>query len=547
MSKPTLAIYGIQDRADRGYPWYVHDHALALMQDGKVEKHIQLERISRKKRDNSLHKQLFSILKKEKLLKTDFDLVFVDNVVGRSFITTGGEIRFEAPLNNTLASGLEKGRAWWLDHEVEAYCLNHELAHVFSNLPFCGELMENSLLIHFDGGASRSNFSAWTWKDGKINYLESHWDLKYLSSLYNANALSFEIIGADIRDQNAVPGKLMGYASYGDHSQELENWLIKNNYFENIWGSKKIFFAKLKSDFGIEIKHFDQKETVLMDIAATFQHIFQRETVKKIVDLQEQTQTDYLYYSGGSALNIPVNSAILASRSFRDLFIPPCTDDSGLALGAAAFFEWQKHGTVKKNSPYLNNWGVEQYKASYTMDDIRQVAHLLQQGSVLGVCNEQAEVGPRALGNRSILSLANSKKLADRVSMDIKGREWYRPVAPIMLDKNLTYFTGKQNVHHLAKHMLLNFEILPEHRKELAGATHVDGTSRVQVLSAKDDNPFMFDLLSYLDRNNGIKALINTSFNKRGEPIVHTEEDAIRSAKNIGLDALVLNGRLEYW
>ena len=170
--KPTLAIYGIQDRHNSEYPLYVHDHNMALMQGGKVLNFIQQERISRRKRDNSLHIHLKEILKEKKLLGSEYDLVFVDNVVGRSFVTQDGEARFEAPLNEQLSTDIEKGKCWWFGEERNAWVLNHELAHMFSCLPFFGPFKENSLLVHFDGGASLSNFSAAFYKNGMINWLE---------------------------------------------------------------------------------------------------------------------------------------------------------------------------------------------------------------------------------------------------------------------------------------------------------------------------------------------------------------------------------------
>ena len=191
----------------------------------------------------------------------------------------------------------------------------------------------------------------------------------------------------------------------------------------------------------------------------------------------------------------------------------------------------------------MNNWGITDYKVDYTGETIKQLAETLLQNKVIGICNEYGEAGPRALGNRSILALANSKKLAKEISMERKGREWYRPLAPVALEKNTKYFTGQEQIHPLSKFMLLDFEVLPEKQQELAGAIHADGTARFQTIFEREENPFLFDLLTYLDENNGIKALINTSFNAVGEPIVHTVEDAQKSAEKMKLDGLVLNGK----
>ena len=542
-NKPTLAIYGIQDRFDYEHPFYVHDHNLALMQDGKVEWFLQQERISRRKRDNSLHIHLKSILKEKKLLGKDYDLVFIDNVVGRTFLLQNGEVRFEAPLNQKLATDLEKAKCWWFGEEKEAWVLNHELAHMFSCLPFYGNLQNNSLLVHFDGGASLSNFSAAVYKNGQFEWLEYHWDLKPYSTLFNANALVFAIIGAKLPEQNAVPGKFMGFSGLGNYRPELGDWLKSNNFFQDIWGKTSVFFEAAKNDWGVGLKSFNQKDPFVQDVAATLQELFSQEIVKKLQDLQEKTGAENLYYTGGSALNIVANTRIVNSGMFRQVFIPPCTEDSGLALGAAAFAEWKKHGKVEVNSAYLNNWGIESYKADFSEETINEVAEKLATKKLIGICNNFGEAGPRALGNRSILAFAGSKELSRKLSIEKKGREWYRPLAPVALEDNVKYFTGQSAIHPLSKFMLLDFAILPEKQQEITGASHADGTARFQSISKESDNPFLFALLKRLDEKYSIKALINTSFNAGGEPIVHSEEDALQSAKKMQLDGVVLNGK----
>ncbi len=544
--KPTLAVYGIQDRIKSTQPYFVHDHAIALMHKGRVLKALTLERHTRIKHDNSLHERIYELLKSEGLLsRLDYDLVFADNVVGRAFISSCGRFRFEGPLTDIPAAGLEKGKCWWLDRETKAYALNHELAHIATNLPFYGSFKENSLLVHFDGGASVSNFSAWHFKDGRIVPIEAHWRLKWLTSMFNANALVFGIIGAKFIDQNSVPGKMMGLAGYGSYTPKIEKWLRENNFFADIWDKKSVFFEKAKRDFGWDKTHLHTADPFLQDIVATMHHVFVWEVQPYLTTLQEKIKADYLYYSGGSALNIVTNTVLYESGIFKDIFIPPSCEDSGLALGAAAFVELQKHGKVEKHSPFLLNWGIENYKADYSPDEIETVAGMLADKKVIGVCNGYAEAGPRALGNRSILALADSKSLARKVSMEHKKREWYRPVAPVMLLKNTKYFTGKSDIPHLSRYMLLDFAILKDKAAEIEGAVHVDGTARIQTIFDRSENSYLYDLLTLLDEKSGVKALINTSFNVRGGPIVHTCDDAVRSARNMGLDGVVLNGKLK--
>ncbi len=545
--KKTLAVYGIQDIKNTPYPIFCHDHGLVVMNEGKIEYFLQLERKTRIKYDNKLHVLLTELLREKKYSRYDlFDLVSVDNVIGRAFITQDGKIRLEAPLVANLKNYYENAYCNWYGEKVNGYIVNHELTHIYSCVPFYGPFKENSLLIHFDGGASKSNFSAWLYRDNSLTLLQYDWELISISSLFNANALLFFIIGGNLKNQNSVPGKIMGLASYGTYKREIEDWLVTNNYFQNIWSKKTDFFQRLYDDWRIILHHFDTRHQFIQDIAATCQYIFQRELLHRITNIQTEVQADYLWLTGGSALNIKANSSIIEAEQFKNVYIPPCTNDTGLALGAGALFEEQKHGSIFfDRCPYLNNWGIETYQVSYNENDIAHVAELLRSEQIIGICNGYGEIGPRALGNRSIISIASSKSIAKKVSQGCKRREWYRPLAPIMLEHNVKYFTGLDYIHHLSKYMLLEFKIKPELQGELEGAVHVDGTARIQTLFDREFNPFMYDLLSYLDRTYNIKALINTSFNQSGEPLVHTIDDAKQTGRSMGLDALILNGAVE--
>lgn len=542
--RETLGLYAVQDRIDTEYPQMVHDHSFALMSNGTVTDFLQLERFTRVKRDNKLYVHLPALMKKSGLVDAEMDVVFVDNMVGRAMISANGQIRFEAPLAARLTKDWEKGRLWWFNRELDGYVLNHELAHVFSAVPFYGMFKENSLLVHFDGGASMSNFSAWIYKNEKIIPVEHHWELKHLTSLFNANALVFGIIGASIHDQNSVPGKLMGYAALGTYSEEIEFWLRANNWFRDIWSQRSVFFDRVKSDFNIDLKSFDQHNRFLQDVAATIHELFMRETLLKLDDLHTLSGCKTLYYTGGCALNIHANSSIVESRIFDHVYIPPCTDDSGLALGAAAFGEWKKGHPFKLHDAFLNRVAGNDPVEAVDESEVRRLAQLLGEGKVVGICNGKGEAGPRALGNRSLLALP-TKALSHKVSVIHKKREWYRPVAPIMLEKNAKYYTGQSSVHPLSRFMLIDLPIVADLQHEIAGVVHANGTARIQTLFNRTDNPLMWDLLMILDEHYGVKALINTSFNAQGEPIVHTADDARNAARLMQIDALLVDGKVE--
>ncbi len=543
--KYTIGIYGINDICNDNYPTISHDHGLSVIKNGTVLHNIELERITRHKHSNGMPNAVYGLLKEKKLFKKNIDFVFADNITGRSFINTRGDIRFEVNNSDILLNVPEKGRLWLFDKVIDAYAVNHELAHIGSCLPFYGNFKNNSLLVHYDGGASKSNLSAWHYVNNKLTNVYFGWEYKWLTSLYNANALVFSMVKALKPEQNSVPGKFMGLAPYGKYSYDIEKWLHENNFFENIWGKKTVFFNSAFERFGIKIKNFDNTNAFIQNCAATIQQIFVRESFNIFNNLRKTTGASSLYYSGGCALNILLNSKIVNSAIFDNVYIPPCCNDSGLALGAASFFNWHNNINIKTTNAYINNWNIENYNTTYKKQNIIDIANALINNKIIGICNDSAECGPRALGNRSLLLLAGNKKLAQKVSMHCKKREWYRPVAPIMLERNTKYFSGLSNINPLSRFMLLDFNIKPEHITEIEGAVHTDGTARVQTIFTRNDNKFMYDLLDYLDKYHGIKALINTSFNFKGEPIVHTTNDAINSAKILGIDAIVINGQLQ--
>jgi len=546
----TLAIYGIQDRNDFKYPGFTHDHNVCVMQNGKIIQYLHLERYTRRKYDNRLHIFIEELLAEKVLeLPDTFEVISVNSFAGRAFISQNGNVRIEPTSTQKVSTDLQAASAWfqhgkWEGKEIQAYEISHELAHVFSCLPFYGNLKDNSLLVHFDGGASLGNFSAFLYKSGRLGCLEYHWQMSHLSKFFNDNALTFAIIGAKPGEHCSVAGKLMGYAAMGKARTDIRNWLRDNGFFKDIWHDTSVFYHSAQQNFAWTGDLSNDKDPFLMDIAAAFQAEFQDEVVQKFIDLQKRTQTDFLYYAGGCALNIVTNSELIRRNIFKDIFIPPCCNDSGLSIGAAAFVQWKKGINIQVHSPYLNNINLPKNQLSYSQKDIAQTARRIMKGQVIGICNGEAEVGPRALGNRSLIVRPDSRKIAQKVSMQCKKREWYRPVAPIMLARNAHKVSG-QKVHHLAAYMLLDVEILAEYRTALAGVVHQNNTARIQMITHKNENPFMYDLLDYLDEKYDVLGLINTSFNQQGEPIVQLPEEARASAQAMSLDAVIINGKLK--
>ena len=550
MAKPTLAIYGIKDRNIFKYPAYVHDHNLCVMQDGEIVQYLQLERVTRRKYDNRLDLYVEDLIDKKIIdCPDDFDLVCVNDFVGNAFASKNGRLRFEADYQNRLDFRPIPAHGYWQysgweGKPVNSFLVQHEVAHICSTLPFYGDFQDNSLLVSLDGGSSLGNYSAFVYRDGKFTLIENNWtDLGFASKFFNDNSFTFKMLGAKPGEHCSVPGKLMGFASWGNYDSEIELWLKENQFFKDYWHKENAILESAKQRFGI-VAEFDTHDFFLQNCAATFQRIFENAVLQKLENLQYKYHCENLYYGGGCALNIVTNTKIVESGMFRNVYIAPCCNDSGLSIGAAALLERQKGNKIKIHSPYLN--GIKNEKLiikNVDNETIKQTADILLNGGIIGICNGNGEAGPRALGNRSLIALPNNKQISQKLSMTVKKREWYRPVAPIML-KNIAEKITVQNVNPLAKFMLSDFEIKHEFDKDLCGVIHANQTARIQTLESENDNPFMFALLTYLYENHGIMALINTSFNAQGEPIVHTKNDALQSAKRMNLDAVVINGKL---
>ncbi|MEL7063032.1 MAG: hypothetical protein AAFP00_04800, partial [Bacteroidota bacterium] len=305
-----IGIYGIQDRFFHHYPAYVHDHNLTIMESGKVEGYLHLERHSRRKYDNRLSQYIEELLLEGPYqVETDAHWVFVNSFVGNNFQSSQGRIRFELQDSPRMITSSQKGWGWlqhapWEGREIHAYLLSHELAHIGACLPFYGAFKENSLLVHFDGGASQSNFSAFLYREGRIHHLEHHWELSHLSKFYNDNAFTFRVLKAGPGTHTSVPGKLMGYAALGNYRPEMVKWLEEEDYFRMIWDNETYFLQRAQKKWGWKGSLDDQKDPFLLDLTATLQEIFIRGILKKLSQLQNIYRTDYLYYSGGCALNI---------------------------------------------------------------------------------------------------------------------------------------------------------------------------------------------------------------------------------------------------
>ena len=424
---------------------------------------------------------------------------------------------------------------------IPAWTICHEFAHIAACLPFVGEFKENSLLVHIDGGAYDSASSVWQYESGSPDYLHSSWDdLKDMANNFNSSPLMQAILGLKKEDHLSMPGKLMGYASYGMSSDKIHDWLIDNNWFLSYSGDPESLLKEINLNFNTDFSNFDQHEKLFMDIAATIQSSFEDSVVNYLSSWREKTGSENLYYSGGAGLNILTNRRIETECGFKSVFIPPCTSEGGLALGAAAWKEYLDNGKLCLHSPYLDTFRSPENKTPSISPE--NAAKLISEGKIIGVCLGGGEAGPRALCHRSILARPDNIELRRHVSEVIKKREWYRPLAPVILS-DVASMVLKEDFSQsfLPKYMLGSFTVKPEYQAAFSGVIHSDGTIRAQVVSPDDpQTDFIVSVLKELADKYNILGLIQTSFNSKGMPLVQTSNEAVEIGKKIGLDTVIV-------
>lgn len=548
----TVGLYGIRDTTHGQHPTYTHDHGVAFMRDGRVERVVELERHTGRRHDNRLDRYLPELLEAHVAGGEAVRFVSVNSFVGDSFLSADGNLRIEPEARVTIDSRPVPARVRWFPdgitkREASGEALCHEFAHVASVLPFVGRFEPRSLLVHIDGGASDSACSFWWWDGQTARLLDASWErLKDAVNNFNVNPLVCAVLGFEAHEHLSIPGKLMGYAGLGSSSPGVRSWLEERRFFLDRPWSRDELREAVHARFGVRWERFDAHDPLCMDLCAAIQAHFEERVCAEVLRWQAETGATHLYYAGGAALNVPTNARLEASGAFRAVHAPPCTNDSGLALGGAAWREFLDRGAVEVHGPFLARMGPAPRPVVVPDGVVDEVVTLLAEGKVLGVCVGDAEVGPRALGHRSILARPDRVEIRRRVSEEIKRREWYRPVAPVMLDEVATLALPPEAVRsNLAPYMLGAWKLRPDWLPRFSGVVHADGTIRAQVIGANDpEQAFLALVLRRLWQRHGVAGLINTSFNGPGEPMVNRPEDALSCARRLGLDGVLVDGSL---
>jgi len=360
--------------------------------------------------------------------------------------------------------------------------------------------------------------------------------------------------------------KVMGMAPYGDAAKydfsrlaKFENGeLIINTDYANVIGFRRYkengkgyyFSPKLIEWLGPK-RQGDIADDPYIHYAASMQALFE----KLALEMMEYylgdilKETGKIAFAGGCALNVKLNQKIIARDDVKELFVQPASGDAGTSVGAAAYISHQRGVPVEKMEhvylgPSYSNEDVIAACARHPSKPVfkqignmpQRIAKIMVDANPVAWFQGRMEFGPRALGGRSIIGCPSVAGVADRINEQIKFRERWRPFCPSMLD---TVGPQMLKVDHPSPFMTFTFEVNDEWKTRVGEVVHEDGTSRAQVLK-REYNPRYYDMMLELEKLTGNGVSLNTSLNRRGEPMICSPTDALNMFYGSDLQYLIM-------
>tara|TARA_B110000438_G_scaffold300279_1_gene352320 strand:- start:649 stop:2490 length:1842 start_codon:yes stop_codon:yes gene_type:complete len=587
-----------------GISAFYHDSAAALVVDGKIIAAAQEERFTRIKHDESFPKNAIEFCLKEGgcLLDEIDQIIFYEKPF----------LKFDRLLETYLSfapSGLRsfiKAMPQWLKQKLHlpreikkglpgkwnkpiVFTSHHEshAASAFFPSPF-----EEAAILTMDGVGEWDTATIGIGEGNNIKLLKSLEFPHSLGLLYSAFTYfcGFKV--------NSGEYKLMGLAPYGNpiYKDSILKHLIDIkedgsfamnlqyfNYCQGLTMTNKRF-ARLFG--GPPRKPEDQITKREVDLAASIQEITEEIVIRMATYARKLTGKNKLCLAGGVALNCVANGKLLSEKVFDKLWIQPASGDSGGALGAALFANYQLYNLSRSADPNDSMQGSylgPKFSNSEILSFLKDIdapfhyfcsenelldstCQAIEKEKIIGWFQGRMEFGPRALGHRSIIGDARSEKTQTNMNLRIKYRESFRPFAPSVLEeKTQEYFDldspspymllvapvqkeiriapSAKDKEHISDPNLLNRVKIK--RSSLPSITHIDYSARVQSVSPKR-NDIYYRLIKRLEERTGTGVIVNTSFNVRGEPIVNTPQDAYRCFMATEMDILVLENHLLY-
>ena len=422
--------------------------------------------------------------------------------------------------------------------------VQHHLAHASSAYHVSG--YRDAAIMSVDGVGEYST----TWfghgEGGVIKCLKEFYAPDSLGGLYGAitEFLGFEMLDGEF--------KVMGMAPYGDASKidvsKLLDWNERgfevNTRLVNCIGARRYkrngkgtyFSPKLIEMWGPS-RAGDEIDEPYIHVAAAVQRQLEQVLVALVQHYlgEHIARTKRLCYAGGVALNVKANQRLIAQLPpGGEMFVQPAASDSGTALGAATYAAHQFGDTIQpmehaylgpeysaaEIEAVLQKRGVK-YERCASITDV--AADLLARGEVVSWFQGRMEFGPRSLGNRSILGNPTSRGTAEMINAQIKYRERWRPFCPSILDRVAVDIL---QTNHPSPYMTFTFDVAEKWKMRIPEVVHEDGTARPQIVTPRS-NPRYYELLEKFEARTGIPVLLNTSLNRRGEPMVCSPDDAL--------------------
>jgi carbamoyltransferase len=445
-------------------------------------------------------------------------------------------------------------------HHVE-----HHLAHAASAYFTSG--WEECLVVVIDGMGEVQSVSVYHARAGRLERLFQVSAQDSVGILYSVVTLH---LGFDF---NADEYKIMGLAPYGDPARF-------RRFFEEAVvlqpdGGMRIPLLRLNRTHDECERHLSTRAAlgqlcaprrpdediadVHRDVAAALQEALDRTLLHLCGHFAATTGQRRLALAGGVALNCTANGKLLASGTFDEIYIQPAAGDDGSALGAALHraalagevknerlrvpFLGPSHGEAEIDDAIRGHHDrVESVHFDSLDATCAEAARLIADGHVVAWYRGRMEFGPRALGHRSILADPGHPEMRDRINAMVKMREAFRPFAPaVTIEEVDRWFSVPPRT--ALPFMILTVDVRPEYQPELPAITHVNGSARVQTVSA-DDNGDFHQLLRAVGKATGREMVLNTSFNVKGQPIVDTPEEALDTFLGTGIEFLFLENRL---
>ncbi len=430
--------------------------------------------------------------------------------------------------------------------KVDLVPVEHHLTHA-SSAYHCSGFTEKTAILGIDGKGEYATTFFGYGENGRIHKIKEFYDPDSLGGLYGAitEYLGFEMLDGEY--------KVMGMAPYGDPNKYDFSRLAKFKHGEltidtdyaNVIGlrrykenGKGFYFSPKLIEWLGPRRQGDIADDPYIHYAASMQKLFE-DIALQMLDYYLSDilrETGRLAFAGGGALNVKLNQRIIVRPDVKELFVQPASGDSGTAVGAASYVSVARGVPVEKmehvylGPAYTNEEVIaacERHPSKPAWQQIDQVpqriARLLADGQPVAWFQGRMEFGPRALGGRSILGCPSVPGVADRINAQIKFRERWRPFCPSMLDTVGPQMLGST---HPAPFMTFTFPVKAEWKARVPEVVHEDGTSRAQVLK-REFNPRYYDLMLEMEKLTGNGVVLNTSLNRRGEPMICSPADAL--------------------